>query len=170
MAKRRQQLPPQIKRLEVKDRKTGKVVVRYQVTTDAGHDPDTGRRRQVRRRFTTERAARDELSSMQGGVRAGTYVHSSRITVDEACEAWLSSKHSLKPSTLRGHRVALQPLRDELGAKEMQALSKADIDTLVGRLRRGEVEGRKRWSARSVNYMLYLCSAALDDQVGQGNV
>jgi integrase len=165
----RQQLPPQIRKIEVKDRKTGKAVVRYQVTTDAGRDPESGRRRQVRRRFATEKAARDELSSVQGGVRAGTYVHSSRITVDEACGAWLSSKHSLKPSTLRGHRVTLQPLRDELGAKEMQALSKADLDTLVGRLRRGEVEGRKRWSARSVNYMLYLCSAVLDDQVAQGN-
>jgi integrase len=61
-------------------------------------------------------------------------------------------------------------LRDELGHVEVQKLTKADLDGLVGRLRRGEVEGRKKWSARSVNYMLYLCSAVLDDQVAQGNV
>ena len=66
------------------------------------------------------------------------------MTVEQACEAWLASKHSLKPSTLRGHRVSLQPLRDELGTVEVQKLSKADLDSLVGRLRRGEVEGRKR--------------------------
>jgi hypothetical protein len=36
-------------------------VVRYQLTADAGTDPITGRRRQVRRRFTTEREARSTL-------------------------------------------------------------------------------------------------------------
>jgi len=104
MAKR-QQLPPQIKKIEVKDRSTGKSVVRYQVTVDAGHDPESGKRRQVRRRFTTEAVARAELAAMQAGVTVGTYVHASKLTVDQACEVWLLSKHSLKPSTLAGHRV-----------------------------------------------------------------
>jgi len=167
---KRQQLPPQIKKVDVTDRSTGKKVTRYQVTVDAGHDPETGRRRQARRRFTTEKAARGELASIQGGVSVGTYVHPSKLTVDQACEAWLASKHGLKPSTLRGHRVSLQPLRDELGTVNVQKLSKADIDKLVCRLRRGEVDGRRAWSARSCNYMLYLCSAVLDDQVAQGNV
>ena len=53
---------------------------------------------------------------------------------------------------------------------EVQKLSKANVDDLIGRLRRGEVEGRRAWSARSVNYMLYLCSAVLDDQMTQGHV
>lgn len=166
----RQQLPPQIKKIEVRDRSTRKLVVRYQVTVDAGIDRETGRRKQIRRRFPTEKAARDELSSVQAGVTGGTYVHASKMTIDQACEAWLVSKHSLKPSTLRGHRVSLAALRDELGHIEVQKLSKADLDALVGRLRRGEVEGRKEWSPRSCNYMLYLTTAVLDDQVKQGHV
>jgi integrase len=136
---------------------------------DAGHDPETGKRRQVRRRFTTEAAARAELANLQAGVTAGTYVHTSKLMVDQACEAWLVSKHALKPSTIAGHRVSLGPLRDELGHVEVQKLTKADLDGLVGRLRRGEVEGRKEWSARSCNYMLYLATAVLEDQVSQGN-
>src|SRR5262245_54183929 len=116
---KRQQLPPQIRKVEVRDRSTGKPVVRYQVTVDAGINPDTGKRRQIRRRFSTEQAARAELAKVQGGVTAGTYVHASKLTVDQACEAWLASKHSLKPSTLRGHRVSLQALRDELGHLEV---------------------------------------------------
>jgi integrase len=166
----RQQLPPQIKKVEVLDRSTGKKVVRYQVTVDAGHDTETGRRRQVRRRFTTEKDARAELAAIQGGVTAGTYIHASKLTVDAACEAWLASKHSLKPSTLRGHKVSLRPLRDALGNVETQKLSKADLDTLIGRLRRGDVKDRKAWSARSCNYLLSLATAVLDDQVKQGNV
>ena len=165
----RQQLPPQIKKIEVRDRGTGKCVVRYQVTVDAGHDPKSGRRRQVRRRFATEAKARAELAALQAGVAAGTYVHASGLTVCQACDSWLLSKHALKPSTIAGHRVSLGPIRSELGHIEIQKLTKADLDGLIGRLRRGEVPGRKRWSARSVNYMLYLSTAVLDDQVAQGN-
>ncbi|WP_239645474.1 site-specific integrase [Mycobacterium sp. UM_CSW] len=145
-------------------------MVRYQLTVDAGHDPESGRRRQVRRRFATEAAARAELAELQGTVTAGTYVHASKLTVDAVCEAWLASKHSLKPSTLQGHRVKLQALRDELGSLEVQKLSKADLDGLIGRLRRGEVEDRKAWTPRSCNYLLYLTVAVLDDQVKQGHV
>ena len=140
---KRQQLPPQIKKIEVSDRSTGKMVMRYQLTVDAGRDPETGQRRQIRRRFATEDDARAELASVQGGVSAGTYVHSSKLTVDQACEAWLASKHSLKQSTFAGHRSQAAALRDELGTVEVQKLTKADLDDLVGRLRRGEVEGRR---------------------------
>jgi integrase len=68
------------------------------------------------------------------------------------------------------HRSKLAALRDELGHLEVQKLSKADLDTLVGRLRRGEVEGRKKWTPRSCNYLLHLATAVLDDQVKQGNI
>ena len=94
------------------DRRAGKTVQRYELTVDAGRDLESGRRRQIRRRFTAEAAARAEVASVVGAVTAGTYVHSSRLTVDQACEAWLALKHSLKPTTLRGHRVSLGPLRD----------------------------------------------------------
>jgi integrase len=166
----RQQLPPQIKKISIKDRSTGKSVVRYQLTVDAGHDAVSGKRRQVRRRSTTEASARAELAALQAGVMAGTYVHASKLTVDQACEAWLLSKHSLKPSTLHGHRTTLGPLRSELGHIEVQKLTKADLDILVGRLRRGELPGRKRWTPRSCNYLMMLATRMLDNQEAQGNV
>ena len=40
------------------DRKAGKHVVRYRLTVDAGVNPETGRRQQVRRHCTSERLAR----------------------------------------------------------------------------------------------------------------
>ncbi|WP_238422717.1 site-specific integrase [Gordonia sp. 'Campus'] len=52
----------------------------------------------------------------------------------------------------------------------MQQLTKRDVDTLVGRLRAGSVEGRKKWSPRSVNHMLGLLVAVLEDQQRQGHV
>jgi integrase len=103
---KRQQLPPQINKVSVKDRSTGKSVVRYQLTVDAGCEPESCKRRQIRRRYTTEAAARAELASVQSGVTAGTYVHTNKLTVEAACEAWLASKHSLKGSTLAGRGCA----------------------------------------------------------------
>ena len=60
----RRQLPPQIKKIEVVDRKTGKPAVRYQVTVDAGVNTETGKRQQVRRRYATEREARAALAEV----------------------------------------------------------------------------------------------------------
>jgi len=60
--------------------------------------------------------------------------------------------------------------RDQLGHIEIQKLAKADLDGLVGRLRRGEVDGRRKWTPCSCNYLLYLATAVLDDQLAQGNV
>jgi integrase len=70
--------------------------------------------------------------------------------------------HCRPSSFTRADTIRARPHRDS-------ETTKADLDGLIGRLRRGEVPGRKRWSARSVNYMLYLCTAVLDDQVAQGN-
>src|ERR1700757_534161 len=46
------------------DHKTGKTVVRYQLTVDAGENPQTGRRQQVRRRYGTEKQARAALAEI----------------------------------------------------------------------------------------------------------
>ncbi|KSU59642.1 MULTISPECIES: site-specific integrase [unclassified Gordonia (in: high G+C Gram-positive bacteria)] len=163
----RQQLPPQIRKLSVTNRRTGKVETRYEVRTEVGVGDA---RRQVKRRFRTEREARDELATLQASVAAGTYVHASKLTTSMAIDNWLAAKHSLKPSTLRGHTGALSVVKDELGDTLVQRLTKRDIDDLVGRLRAGQVEGRKVWSPRSVNYMLSLLTAVLDDQEQQGHV
>ncbi len=169
MAKR-QQLPPQIKKLSVKDRGTGQTVVRYQVTVDAGHDAETGKRKQTRMRFTTEKDARDYLSTTQAAVAVGTYVARSKRTVRQVVDEWVVSKHNLKASTLLGHKSKLSAVTDELGEVEVQKLSKAHLDDLVKRLRAGEVEGRSAWSPRSVNYMLSIFTSALESELKQGNV
>ncbi|WP_330766871.1 Arm DNA-binding domain-containing protein [Rhodococcus sp. M8-20] len=71
----RQQLPPQIKKIELARKVRGRPVVRYQLTVDIGTDPTTGRRKQYRKRFDTEEQARTELSKIQGEVAKGTHVH-----------------------------------------------------------------------------------------------
>ena len=115
----RRQLPPQIKRVELAQRGGGRPVVRYQLTVDVG--VVDRKRKQLRKRYATEREARSALDSVRGEVARGTYVHPTKVTLAEACENWLAAKHGLKPSTLHGHRVNLASRWPELGHVEVQS-------------------------------------------------
>ncbi|MFI5782782.1 hypothetical protein [Nocardia sp. NPDC051570] len=61
-------------------------------------------------------------------------------------------------------------VKDELGNVELQLLTKRHVDGLVGRPRGGTVAKRRRWSARSVNYMLSLMMAVLESELRQGRI
>jgi hypothetical protein len=53
-------------------------------------------------------------SQLRRDVSGVTYVHPSKITLAQACEDWLMSKHGRKPSTLHGHRISRAPALAEL--------------------------------------------------------
>jgi integrase len=151
----RQQLPPQIKKVEILDRGSGKSVTRYQVTVDAGKDAD-GKRRQVRRRYATEREARDALSRVQSDAAAGVFVPRQAVTVDQLCADWLASLHHVRATTARDYSYALAPLREAHGSMPVQKLSRADLDRVLIGLRDGgtvtaEGNTRRPWGSRSLN-------------------
>ena len=64
----RRQLPPQIKRIELR-RAGGRPVVRYQLTIDVG--TVDRKRKQLRKRYATEREAREALDEIRGDVARG---------------------------------------------------------------------------------------------------
>lgn len=164
----RQQLPRGITKTAVKNRRTGKLEDRWRVKlnpVDAA-----GERRQVNRSFDSEKAARAFHAETLGAIQNGTYVAVSKRTVEQACAEWLKSKHAIKASTGRGYTTALQPVRDELGKIMVQQLAKADVDGLVQRLRAGEVEGRRKYTPRSVNNMLGRLQQVLASEQKQGHV
>ncbi|WEX03948.1 Arm DNA-binding domain-containing protein [Rhodococcus sp. RCBS9] len=134
----RQQLPPQIKKIELAKKERGKNAIRYQLTVDTGVDPITGRRKQLRKRFATEADASDELARIQNEVQRGTFVHSMDLTVEQACTNWLLSLHGIKPSTKVGYEDVLKPVRSELGDISVQKLTRLDIDKLIKELRERE--------------------------------
>ncbi|WP_370332237.1 tyrosine-type recombinase/integrase [Mycolicibacterium hippocampi] len=171
----RQQLPPQIKKLTVVDRSTGKPVVRYQVTADAGTNPTTGKRHQVRRRFTTEREARDALAAIANDAAHGRFVPRATSTVEDVCAAYIASRRRLRESSLAKLEYDLAPVREMYGHLAVQRLSKAHIDGLVGELvvggtvtSKGRV--RKPWSPSSVNKVISTIDQVLQDAARQGIV
>ena len=172
MAERRQ-LPPQIRRVELARRAGSKPVVRYQLTVDTGMVD--GKRNQLRRRCRTETEARAALAEIQGQVASGTYVQPSMLTLEQACADWLLSRHKIRPTTAAGYEYILQPVRSELGALAVQDLTRRHIDDLIVKLRSGELvrpsgRARKKWSARSCNYMLGALSQVLAQLVAEGRL
>ncbi|MCW2651450.1 MAG: integrase family protein [Mycobacterium sp.] len=169
----RRQLPPQIRRVELTRRSGGKPVVRYQLTVDNG--AVDGKRKQLRRRYATEKDARSALARIQGQVAAGSFVQPSKLTVEQACADWLRSRHKIRPTTGAGYEYILQPVRGELGELNVQDLTRRHIDDLILKLRNGELRRadgrlRKKWSARSCNYMVGAISQVLAQLVAEGRL
>jgi hypothetical protein len=100
----RQQLPPQIRKVEVLDRKSGKTVVRYQLTLDSGVNPLTGKPQQVRRRYASEKQARDALSEIGQQAATDQFVPRKAITIEDLCADWLAPLHNAPRmlTTVRG--------------------------------------------------------------------
>ncbi|WP_324194229.1 site-specific integrase [Nocardia terpenica] len=166
---KRQQLPPQIEKITLKDGS-----IRYQVTAEAGTDPETGKRKQTRKRYHTEKEARDALAEVSNAVAKGTYVPSSALTVEQACADWLAGKR-IRQTTMTSYKHALAPLRDRHGTLAVQKLSKRMVDDLVtdllaGKVTKGKGRNRKPWSAETVNSMIDRIEAVLDSLMDQGKV
>lgn len=172
MSRQRQQLPPQIKKVEVLDRSTGKPVVRYRVKVDVGANPVDGKRQQAKRHCRTEADARRVLAELQGKAQAGTYVSPSKITVEEVCANYLGGRHNLRASSLAKFEYDLAPLRERHGELPVQKLTKKHIDQLVTDLVAGgtkTAKGRTRrpWSPVAVNKTISSIDQVLADALIQ---
>ena len=171
----RRQLPPQIKKVEVLNRKTGQAVVRYQLTVDAGVNPETGKRQQVRRRYATEREARAALAEIGDTAAKGVFVARAAVTVERVCADYVAGRHKLRATSLSKLAYDLAPLRERHGDLPVQRLTKAHIDALVTDLVAGgttTAKGRKRrpWSASAVNKVVATIGQVLADAQQQGLV
>ncbi|MFD6354088.1 tyrosine-type recombinase/integrase [Nocardia tengchongensis] len=163
----RQQLPPQITKMMVTDRRTKKEVVRYEVVADAGRDPETGKRHQIRRRFKTEKEARNALATFLAQAASGTFVPRKDVTMAEIIDDWLKSLHSVRQVTLVGYEYNLSPVKQRYGSLPVQKLTRKHLDELVVALRAGGTlteKGRVRrpWGPRSLNRTVDTTAMVLD--------
>lgn len=171
----RRQLPPQIRKVEVLDRKANKTVTRYQLTVDAGINAETGRRQQVRRRYATEREARVALAEVVGAAVQGTFVRRRTITVHEVCDKYVAGRHRLRATSKAKLNYDLQPLVERYGNEPVQRLAKPHIDELVADLLAGGTKTakggtRRPWGALAVNKFIQTVAMVLADALRQGIV
>jgi len=104
--------------------------VTYEFRADVGSKPDGSR---DRRRFTyrTLTEAKREYRRVTTEVVAGQFAKKSAMTVDEACDEWLTGRRGIRRVTLQGYTHDLSAVRRFMGSKKLQQLTKADGDALV---------------------------------------
>lgn len=115
---------------------------RYRFMIDVGRDPVTGKRRQRRYTFARMKDARAELGRLTGAVADGTFTDRSRETVNEALDAYLASACFERADNTRvSYTNTLLPVRDRLGRRKLQSLTRQDIEGLRDWIL---TEGRRR--------------------------
>ena len=171
----RQQLPPQIKKIEVADRKTGKTVVRYRLAASAGVNAETGKRQQVLRHYPTEREARAALAEITDAATKGLFVPRRAITVREVCETYVAGRHKLRATSKAKLTYDLAPLVERHGDEPVQRLTKGHIDALVadllaGGMRTAAGRTRRPWGPIAVNKSIQTIRMVLEDAQRHGAV
>jgi integrase len=147
---------------------------RYWFRVDTGRGADS-RRIQERHTFDRRGDAERELARIQHEAGRGLYVRPSRETLGEHLDAWLEgATRDLWASTKRNHADCFLPVRDRLGGKLLQSVTKADLEGLVSWMlasgrRRGGRAG-SGLSARSVRLTLGRLTAALESAVAEGKL
>ncbi len=137
---------------------------RYRVKTDGTPDP-SGRRRQVVATFDRLADARAFLAKTRAQVTTGAYVSKSEQTFGEFVDSWLRSRrHAVRPKTVEGYRVGLQPAVRAFGAKRLDLVAKRDVAALVEEM---VANGR---APRTINLTLGLLRQSLDSAVREGSL
>ncbi|RFS81223.1 hypothetical protein D0T12_33160 [Actinomadura spongiicola] len=138
-------------------------------------DPETKKRRQKTHTFDRKTDAKNALKAIQFKVTEGTYVAPSKTTVTEILDSYLKgATRGKRRNTKRNYEHALRCVREQLGARVAQTVSKDDVEDLVDfTLTSGRKRGGKpgTWlSGRSVNLTLGRLRAAFELAVREGKL
>ncbi|WUB60717.1 site-specific integrase [Streptomyces sp. NBC_00582] len=118
-------LPDPIKKLPPNSK--GKV--RYQFVVDVGIDPETGKRKQLRRTFDSLKEAKAEYANITNRRHEGSLVPPNKITVNEWLDRWLAMKaEDLEETTIYNYRITLDRVRGRLGNIRLQDLTEEHVE------------------------------------------
>lgn len=159
-----------IKRIELKDGS-----VRYRFVVDIGRDPETGQRQQKTMTFDKKGEARREYDRIRHQTATGQYVKPSNATVDQIIDSYLKgATRGKRANTRQNYELAFRCVRDQLGARKAQTISKDDVEDLVDfMLTKGRKRGGKPGTGlkgRSVNLTLGRLRAAFEQAVREGKL
>ncbi|MDA8321313.1 MAG: tyrosine-type recombinase/integrase [Actinomycetota bacterium] len=147
--------------------------VRYRLVIDIG-EPG-GRRRQLTRTFDRRKDARDELSRIRHETSRGVFVRPSAQTLAEYLDEYIpAATRDRRESTRVSYVNAFLPVRQRLGGRALQSVTRADVEDLVNwMLTAGRRRGGKPGTglgARSVRLTLGRLTAALEMAVAEGKL
>ena len=130
--------------------------------------PKNAPRRQVwRGGFATKEAAERELAELLAGMRDGTFVEPSRMTLGDYLHAWLDGLDTTgrRETTIEGYRkkILRYVLPNEITKLPLQAVTAADLDKLYSVLVTRGGRGGGKLSLRTVRHVHTIVGKALSD-------
>lgn len=136
-------------------------------------DPATGRWASRAGTFDTLRAAKAARAKIRSDQATGSHVDRSRLTVAQyLVDEWLPGVRSgrrAKATKNDYEGIVRRHLVPRLGAVPLQALTPRQVEQLKDvLLAEGRVDGQGGLSSRSVQYVLVVLGAALDDALKRG--
>ena len=124
---------------------------------------------QPEKMFETIGEARDWQAGVESKVSDGTYIGKSRLTVRAAIDDWCAGQRgAANTQTARKH--ALAPIVAALGDRQVQSITKADVERTLAALAAGEIEGTPARSIRYSNVTRAKWSSCWADLVAQGTI
>jgi integrase len=141
----------------------------YWFRVDAGRNT-AGKRVQVYRSFGTKKDAKAEYARIVREVHEHRFAAPDKITVSMYLDRWEPAHgRDLEDGSRAVIRHALRPVRERLGARRLQSVTRTDVDQLVDWML---ASGRKRGgrpgtglSPRSVQLTLVAFQRACDDAI-----
>lgn len=109
----------------------------YLVRVEYPPNPVTGKRRQRSKSFTTKKEAEKELAKWLHEIDTGMAVDTSKATITEHTEAWLSTvaQHNVRPTTIAHYRATVKNhIIPRLGTVAVQKLTPARIQAMYSEM------------------------------------
>ncbi len=139
----------------------------WSFVVDQGIDPETGRRRQLRRSgFRTKRLAEDALRQTISAMVGGTFVERTDETVAQYLAGWLHALDAgkrVKPKTLSTYQECAARLTPHLGMVRFQALRAIQIEEAYAELLTSGGRSGKGLHPRTVLHSHRVLHKALAD-------
>jgi integrase len=107
--------------------------IRYRLIIMVGKRPDN-REIQECHTFRTMTEALKKQAEIRDARDKGKFVKRDSVTLDVLCQRWLDSRHDVREVTVMGYRSWLMAVREQLGPKRVQDLSRTDIEKVIKKL------------------------------------
>lgn len=147
-----------------------KATVRYEVVVDGPRDAQ-GKRKQMRRRFSTLKEAKAWEASTTVEIDKGTFVGREKISLAAYLDAWEAGLEQ-KATTASNYRTALLPVRRMIGGKMLQQVTKDDVESVKAAMKNGtaRVKGDKPLSPAAIRLTLVVLAMAMQAAVVEGRL
>ena len=138
-----------------KNKKTGK----WDFIFNAGKDPLTGKRKQIRRRgFNSKREATTEMTKLKAQISENEFLDINKITYSNYIGQWIQERKSvLQESTFEIHSILLKNvILPRLGTLKLQELSPIHIQKFVT-----DLVNEKHYSVHTIHLLFRIVNSSL---------